>query len=86
MSRKITTVISFKIESKLEEWVQIFDSKEADKRQSEFDINPVFIEFSKDYPKEVFCINQSSEVSIKEFVQANCKSIKSNKVNFLTMK
>ena len=39
MSRKITTVISFKIESTVEEWVKIFDSKEADLRHSEFDIN-----------------------------------------------
>ena len=38
MSRKITTVISFKIESIFEEWVKIFDSKEADLRHSEFDI------------------------------------------------
>ena len=38
MSRKITTVISFKIESSFEEWVKIFDSKEADLRHSEFDI------------------------------------------------
>ena len=32
MSRKITTVISFKIESKFEEWVKILDSKKADLR------------------------------------------------------
>ena len=38
MSRKITTVISFKIESSFEEWVKIFDSKEADLRHSEFDL------------------------------------------------
>ena len=38
MSRKITTVISFKIESIFEEWVKIFDSKEADRRHSEFEI------------------------------------------------
>ena len=48
MSRKITTVISFKIESTFEEWVKIFDSKEADLRHSEFDIKPLFRGFSKD--------------------------------------
>jgi len=42
MSRKITTVISFKIESTFEEWVKIFDSKEADLRYSEFYIKPLF--------------------------------------------
>ena len=42
MSRKITTVISFKIESSFEEWVKIFDSKEADLRHSEFDIKLLF--------------------------------------------
>ena len=32
MSRKITTLISFKIESRFEEWLKIFDSIEADLR------------------------------------------------------
>ena len=45
MSRKIITVISFKIKSILEEWVKIFDSKEANLRNSEFDIKP-FLEDS----------------------------------------
>ena len=48
MSRKITTVISFKIESKFEEWVKIFDSKEADLRNYEFDFKPLFRELIKD--------------------------------------
>ena len=52
MSRKITTVISFKIGSTFEEWVKIFDSKEADLRHSEFDIKPLFRGFSKDDPKK----------------------------------
>ena len=56
MSRKITTVISFKIESKFEEWIKIFDSKEADLRHSEFDIKPLFREFSKDKPKKLFVL------------------------------
>jgi len=53
MSRKITTVISFKIESTFKEWVKIFDSKEADHRHSDFDIKPLFRGFSKDDPKKV---------------------------------
>jgi len=60
MSRKITTVISFKIESKFEEWVKIFDSKEADIRHSEFDIKQLFRGFSKDDPKKVICITSGS--------------------------
>ena len=54
MSRKITTVISFKIESKYEEWVKFFDSKESDLRNSEFDIKPLYRGFSKDDPKKLF--------------------------------
>ena len=71
MSSKITTIISFKIESTFEEWVKIFDSKEADLRHTEFDIKPLFRGFSKDDPKKVICINQAQEGNIQEFVQAN---------------
>ena len=42
MSGKITTLISFEIKSTLEEWVKIFDSKEADLKHSKFDIKPLF--------------------------------------------
>ena len=54
MSRKITTVNSFKIESKYEEWVKIFESKESDLRNSEFDMKPLFNGFIKDDPKKSF--------------------------------
>ena len=57
MSRKITTVISFKIERKFEEWVKIFESKEVELSHSEFDIKPLFRGFSKDDPKKVICIH-----------------------------
>ena len=46
MSRKITTVISFKIESKFQDWVKIFDSIEADLRYFEFDFKPLFRKLS----------------------------------------
>ena len=85
MSRKITTVISFKIESTFEEWVKIFDSKEADLRHSEFDIKPLFRGFSKDDPKKVICIHQAPEGNIQKFVQANSEWIKSHKVDFSSM-
>ena len=85
MSRKITTVISFKIESTFEEWVKIFDSKEADLRHSEFDIKLLFRGFSKDDPKKVICINLSPEEKIQKFLQANSEWIKSHEVYFSSM-
>ena len=54
MSRKITTILSLKIKSKFEQWVKIFDIKEADLRYSEFDIKPLFNGFIKDDHKKVF--------------------------------
>ena len=67
MSRKITTVISFKIESIFEEWVKIFDSKEVDLRHSEFDIKPLFRCFSKYDSKKEICIHQALEGNIQKF-------------------
>ena len=85
MSRKITTVISLEIESKFEEWVKIFDTKETDIRLSKFDIKTLFRGFSKDDPKKVICIDQASEGNIQKFVQANSEWIKSHKVDFSIM-
>ena len=85
MFREITTVISFKIESTFEEWVKIFDSKEADLRHSEFDIKPLFRELRKFDLKKVFCIHQAPEGNIQRLVQANSEWIKSHKVDFLSM-
>ena len=85
MSRKITTLISFNIETKFEEWIKIFDSKESDLRHSEFDIKPIFRGLSKDDPKKVICINQAPEGNIQKFVKANCGWIKIHKVNFSYM-
>ncbi len=76
MSRKIKTEISSKIESKFEEWVKIFDSKEADLRYSEFDIKPLFRGFSKDDPRKVICIHPALKGNIQKFVQANSEWIK----------
>ena len=85
MSRTITTVISFRIKSKFEEWVKIFESQEAQRRHSEFDIKPLFRGLSKDDPKKVICIHQAPEGNIQKFVQANSEWIKSHKVDFSTM-
>ncbi len=85
MSKKITTVISFKIKGTFEEWVKIFDSKEADLRHSKFDFKSLFSEFSKDDPKKVICIDQAPEGNIQKFVQANSEWIKTQKVDFSSM-
>ena len=85
MSRKITTAISFKIESKFEEWVKIFDGKEANLRHSEFDIKPLFRGFSKDHPKKVICIHLAPKGNFQRFVQANSAWIKSHKIDFSSM-
>ena len=42
MSCSVTSVFTFKIESTFDKWAAIFDSAEADKRHSEFDIMPLF--------------------------------------------
>jgi len=85
MFRKIKTVIYFKIESKFEECVKIFDSKEANIRHSEFDIKPLFRGFSKDDPNKVICMHKAPEGNIQKFVQANSEWIKSHKVDFSSM-
>ena len=85
MSRKIATLISFNTESKFEELVKIFDSSEADLRQSEFDIKPLFRRFSKDDLRKVICLHQALKGNIQKFVQANSEWIKSHKVDFSSM-
>ena len=85
MSRTITTVLTFKIESTFEEWAAIFDSEEADKRHSEFNIEPLFRGSSKDDPKKVICIHQAPEGNIKKFVEKNSEWIVSHRVDFSTM-
>ncbi len=84
MSRKIISVIFFKIESQYEELVKIFDIKEADLRHSAFDIKPLFRGFSKDDPKKVSFF-QSPEGNIQNFVQTNIAWIKSHKFDFSSM-
>ena len=82
MSREITTVIFSKIKSIFEECVKFFDSKEADLRNSEFDIKPLFRALSIDDPKKVICISLALERNIQKFVQANSEWIKSQKLIF----
>tara|TARA_B100000212_G_scaffold84572_1_gene61466 strand:- start:110 stop:385 length:276 start_codon:yes stop_codon:yes gene_type:complete len=81
----ITTVLTFKIESTFGEWAAIFDSEEADRRHSEFDIKPIFRGVSKDDPKKVIVLLQAPEGNIQEFVKTNSKWIESHTVDFSTM-
>ena len=85
MSRKITTVISFNVETILEEWVKYFDIKEADLRNSEFVIKALYRGFRKDDPKKVICINKASEGNFQKFLNAKSEWSKSHKFNFPTM-
>ena len=85
MTRKIKTVISFKIENIFEEWVKIFDSNEADLIHSEFDIKPLLRVFRKDDLKKVICIHQATKGNIQRFVQKNSEWLKSHKVDFSSM-
>tara|TARA_B100000941_G_C28021027_1_gene310038 strand:- start:74 stop:349 length:276 start_codon:yes stop_codon:yes gene_type:complete len=85
MSRQITTVIFFKIESTFKELVKIFDSKEAYLSHSEFDIKPLYREFSKYDPKKGICIHQAPEGNIQKFVQPNSVWIKSHRVDVSIM-
>ena len=85
MSKKITTVIIFKIESTFEEWVKTFDSKGAELRHFELNFESLFRVFSKNYSKKYFCLNQSLVGNIKKYFQTIIKWIKNHKVYFSNM-
>ena len=59
MLRKISDIISYKIESKYEEWVKIFESEEADLRYYVFDIKPLFRVFCKNDPKKIILLTEN---------------------------
>ena len=65
MSCSVTSVFAFKIESTFDELPAIFDSAEADKRHSEFEIKPLFGGVSKEDPQKLFVIHQASESMFK---------------------
>ena len=85
MSNSITSVFTFKIGITFSEWAEIFDSEEADKRHSEFDIKPLFRGVSKEDPKQVIVIHQAPEGNIKKFVEANGEWMATHKVDLSTM-
>ena len=85
MSRKITAVIAFKIESSFYEWVNKFDSKASNIWNTEFDIKILFNGFNKDDPQKLICIQKALGENIQNFLQTNSEWIKIHIVNFLTM-
>ena len=85
MSRTKTTLISFEIESRFEEWVEFFDSKEADIRHSEFDIKLLFRGFSKDDPKKIIRIQKAPKGTIQKFFQSIKGWIEIHKVDYSNM-
>ena len=85
MSRKIITVIAFKIESSFYEWANKFDSKALYIRHTEFDIKILSKCFSKDDPLKLICIQKTLGENIQNFLQSNIEWIKSHIVDFLTM-
>ena len=69
MSSSVTSIFTFKIESTFDEWVAIFDSAEADKRHSEFDIKPLFRDVSKKDPQKVIVVHQALEGNVKSLLK-----------------
>ena len=60
MSCSIISLFIFKIESTFDEWAAIFDSAEADKRHSEFDIKPLFRGVRTEDHQKNHCYSSSS--------------------------
>ena len=76
MSCSVTSVFTFKIESTFDEWAAIFDSAEADKRHSEFDIKPLFRGVSKEaYQKELKNNGVASQIGKSLFNKFSIKEI-----------
>ena len=85
MSCLVTSVFTFKIECNFDEWSAIFDSSEADKRHSEFDIKPLFRGVSMENPQKVIVIHQAPEGNIQKFVEANGDWMATHRVDLSTM-
>ena len=85
MSRTITALISFKRQSFIYEWVNKFHIKVADRRDSEFEINPIFRNFSNDDTQKIIRIKKALKGNIQKSLQSINEWIKSQKVDLLTM-
>ena len=85
MSCSVTSVFTFKIESTFDEWSAIFDSAEADKRHSEFEIKPLFRGVSKEDPQKVIVIHQAPEGNMQKFFEMHGSWIATHGVNISTI-
>ena len=85
MSCSVTSVFTFKIESTFDEWAAIFDSEEAYKRHSEFDIKPLFRGVSKEDPQKIIVIHQAPEGNVQKFGEANGDWMTTHRVDLSTM-
>ena len=82
MFRIITTVVSFRIGSTFEEWVKIFDSQEAQRRHSEFDLKPLFRCLCRYDRKKVICLHHAQEGNIQSLVKQIVSGSKVTKLIF----
>ena len=64
---------------------QYFDSEEADKRHSKFDIKPLFRGVSKEDPQKIIVIHQAPEGNVQKFVEANGDWMATHRVDLSTM-
>ena len=85
MSCTVTSVFTFRIESTFDEWTSIFDSAEAYKRHSEFDIKPLFRGVSKKDPQKIIVIHQAPEGNVQKFLEANGDWMATHRVDLSTM-
>ena len=85
MSCSVTSIFTFRIESTFDEWAAIFDSAEADKRHSKFNIKPLFRGVNKEDPQKVIVIHQAPEGNVQKFVEANGDWMATHRVVLSTM-
>ena len=78
-------MFTFEIESTFDEWAEIFDSAEADKRDSEFDIKPLFRVVSKVDPQKIIVIHQAPEGNVQKFLEANGDLMVTHRVDLSKM-
>ena len=70
-----TTVFTFKISNKFEEWVNVFDSKEIDQFHKTVGLIPIYRGKSITDPQEVIVIHQAEE-GIAKHVFSDPETIK----------
>ena len=85
MSRTITALISFKMQSFFYEWVNKFEVEEAHRRYPVLDIKLIFRNFSKDDPQNIICIKEALRRNIQKSLQSNNEWLKSQKVDLVTI-